>query len=136
MGLFQLGDFTLHSGAKSQWRIDCDRLSDDDIVCLAVMIQQMVGSFRSVEGVPRGGLLLAEALWAFQTTSGPHLIVDDVLTTGDSMEEARAECRLRGYGPGVAAPLPDPVGVVLFARGECPPWVKAVFQTPPDLWEK
>jgi len=66
MNLFQLGDFTLNSGAKSVWKIDCDALSDGDIAALARMVQILVGPFHSVEGIPRGGLRLAESSLAFR----------------------------------------------------------------------
>lgn len=127
--LFQLGNFTLSSGAVSRWKIDCDALSDASIQTLAQMVRQMVGEFSSVEGVPRGGLRLAEALRSHCSgTYFPHLIVDDVLTSGGSMNRAfdRVKSRVK-KDRGV-------VGAVIFARGECPQWVKVVFQCPYQLW--
>ena len=126
MNLFQLGDFTLNSGVKSKWKLECDALTDDDIETLAEMIRQMVGPFSSVEGVPRGGLRLAAALQPFATLHGPHLIVDDVLTTGGSMERRKTEL---GSTKGTKT-----VGAVVFARGQCPWWIKPLFQCPLELW--
>lgn len=123
MNLFQLGDFTLNSGAKSRWKLECDALSDKDIECLALMIKQLVGQFSSVEGVPRGGLRLAAALEPHRDLAGPHLIVDDVLTTGGSMERALLKHEKSKR-----------IGAVIFARGQCPLWVKAVFQMPEGFW--
>jgi hypothetical protein len=136
MDLFQLGDFTLNSGAKSRWKLECDALTPGDIEALAEMVRQMVGAFSSVEGVPRGGLRLAEALKPFAGISGPHLIVDDVLTTGGSMERTRDAYWLRKYGPGSAVKVGDPVGTVIFARGQRLPWVSALFQMPECFWLK
>lgn len=110
--LFQLGEFTLHSGMQSAWKIDCDALTDTDIATLAVMLKEILPAFGSVEGIPHGGLRLAAALAAF-ATGGPILIVDDVLTTGRSMEEQR-----NGR---------DAIGAVIFARAACPKWITPLF---------
>ncbi len=123
MNLFQLGDFTLNSGAKSKWKIDCDAFNLTDWNALAEMIASIVGPFSSVEGIPRGGLLLAECLESRTVRSGIHLIVDDVLTTGGSME------RIRKFHP-------TAIGAVVFARGPCPSWIKVLFQMPEELWIK
>jgi hypothetical protein len=45
-----------------------------------------------------------------------RLIVDDVLTTGTSMEEARKQL---GWD--------DATGIVIFARGRCPDWILPIF---------
>ena len=126
MNLFQLGDFTLNSGAKSRWKLECDALADADISALAEMIRQMVGPFGFVQGVPRGGLRLAEALAPFVSLTGTMLLVDDVMTTGGSMERARAAYEH----------VPDNriIGAVIFARGQRPHWIKALFQMPECFW--
>lgn len=112
--LFQAGQIELHSGAKTNWKIECDALSDSEIDTLALMLSEILPAFGSVEGVPRGGDRLAKAMLRYCTT-GPLLIVDDVLTTGNSMAAHRA-FRKRT------------IGAVLFARGQCPPWVVPLFQ--------
>lgn len=126
MNLFQLGNFTLASGASSRWKLECDALTDDDIATLAEMIRQMVGPFSSVFGVPRGGLRLAKALERYQELNGPLLIVDDVLTTGGS---------IRKYYDDLGS-KESFVGAVIFARGQCPAWVKPLFQLPECFWLK
>ncbi len=136
--LFQLGDFTLNSGAKSKWKLEADALTDEDIQTLAEMIRQLVGPFRSVEGVPRGGIRLAEALAKYTGLDGAHLIVDDVLTTGGSMDRTRLtynethpEYQLKQYGV-----YGNVKGAVVFARGQCPSWIKSIFQMPECFWIK
>lgn len=127
--LFQIGDFTLNSGVKSKWKIECDNLTDESINCLAEIVCHMVGSFSEVHGVPRGGLRLEAALKPHCTPGGPVLIVDDVLTTGGSMNRlANEKMALPEYRGKKFS------GVVIFARGQCPHWVRAVFQMPDDLW--
>ena len=112
-GLFQFGDFTLHSGQRTDWKIDCDALTDSDIETLAKIISQRF-RFSRVEGVSTGGLRLAKALENYCSLRERLLIVDDVLTTGASMEKQRAGR--------------EATGVVIFARGDCPAWVTALFQ--------
>ncbi len=123
MTLFRLGSFKLHSGGTSNWKIDMDGMDDEDIAMLARLGSKMVGPFDCVNGIPRGGLRLAEALSEYISDDmrAPCLIVDDVLTTGTSMEKARTELLSE------AAPGTKVIGLVAFARGPCPPWVKAVF---------
>jgi len=114
--LFQLGDFVSHNGNVLKWKIECEALNIYDWHCLAHIISHILPSFGLTEGVPRGGLMLAESLRYYIVSPGPLLIVDDVLTTGKSMEEQRA---------GRAA-----LGVVVFARAQCPKWITPVFQMP------
>lgn len=119
-GLFQQGDFTLHGGQETTWKIDCDALTDADVQTLAAMLVERLPSFGSVEGVPTGGLRLADALKASIKPWATHLIVDDVITTGGSMEAVRKGRKA--------------IGAVLFARGPCPSWVTPLFSmsaTPP-----
>lgn len=130
MNLFQLGDFTLNSGRKSRLKIECDAWTAADVDCLAFLIAKRVGPFGSVEGVPRGGLRLADALAQYEEHGDgiPHLIVDDVLTTGGSMERLLAARNREGKTYRV-------MGAVVFARGNPLPWVKALFPLPQELWD-
>lgn len=119
-GLFRLAAVTLHSGKVSDWKIDCDALDDEDMRCVATLLTRQLPAFGAVEGVPRGGLRLADAIRPFQT-SGPLLIVDDVLTTGGSMEVYRRELMRRG----------DQLvlGAVIFSRADFMlSWVTALFR--------
>lgn len=117
MSLFRLGDFTLASGAKSRWKIDCDALTPGDWEALAAMAADVLPPFGEVEGVPTGGEPFARALRKYRTRDGldPLLIAEDVLTTGASMERCRGG-------------LADAVGVCVFARGPCPAWVTPLFR--------
>lgn len=124
MTLFQLGDFVLNSGARSSFKLECDALTDEDWAGLAKMVHIMVGEFQDVLGVPRGGLPLARHLRQYCGKNGPTLLVDDVLTTGGSMERLRPE---------ISAPV---LGAVVFARGPCPRWIRPLLQLPPPLWVK
>jgi orotate phosphoribosyltransferase len=117
MPLFVYGEFTAHSGERLPWKIDCDALTEDDLWALAQIIADRVGRFGRVEGVPTGGLRLAAFLRRHKASDGPLLIVDDVLTTGASMEQQRAGR--------------EAVGAVIFARGTCPSWVSPLLVAPP-----
>lgn len=114
--LFVKQDWVMHSGGTAHYKIDCDALTDNDVKTIAFIISQK-GKFSEVYGVPRGGTRLQHALEKYRTPGGIRLIVDDVLTTGRSMEEARQ-----------TKDWPDAVGVVIFARNMCPDWIKPIFQ--------
>lgn len=113
MSLFQFGWFASHSKFQLPWKLDLESLGDDDWGSIAKLIAWKF-AFRDVYGVPKGGILLAQALRPYREPGYPLLIVDDVLTTGKSMEEARALL------PASADPV---IGVVVVARGRCPNWV-------------
>lgn len=125
-GLFQAGDFHLHSGGRSRFKIDCDALSDDDLRVLAEIVASRF-SFSAVTGIPAGGLRFAQHLKRLTPEPNrnadalklPILLVDDVWTTGASMREARDKMEPR---------LPV-VGIVIFARGEVERWVHPLFTT-------
>ncbi len=122
--MFKWDKFTSHSGLELFWKICCDSLTDEDWACIAELIASKV-KFRRVVGIPAGGLKLAEKLaehaheLRLGNTDSPVLIVDDVLTTGDSFREARSKLKDEGEA--------NVVGVVLYARGPCPWWVTPVF---------
>lgn len=114
MNLFQLGNFTLHSGAKSDWKIECDALTAEDWEALARIAVERIPPFGKVEGVPRGGFPFQDALSKYATPGLETLLIaEDVTTTGDSMEKTR-----NGR---------DAIGVVVFCRGHCPEWVIPLF---------
>lgn len=121
--IFQVGSFTLASGAKSNWKIECGSLTKADWAGLAAMAAEILPPFREVRGVPRGGVPFADALRRY-VTQGPVLVAEDVVTTGGSMERfAAAEC---GNWPG----SPERIGVCVFARGPVPDWVTPLFRMP------
>lgn len=116
--LFQQKNITLHSGVKSDFKIECDILTDSDIETLAYLISQKF-EFSYVYGIPNGGIRLKEALSKYcdPKHTNKRLLVDDVLTTGGSMEDWK-----RSFD---GVPVQ---GVVIFARGKCPDWVTPIFQ--------
>lgn len=109
--LFQLGDFTLHSGAKSKFKIECDALAGS-WEALAWLISEQV-KFSSVSGVVSNGVDLAMELQKYRS-EGPHLVVDDVLTTGASILEEMGK-------------HPGSIGYVVFARGPLLNGVRALM---------
>jgi hypothetical protein len=114
MGLFNYGLYDLHSGGTSKYKIDCDFHSMEDLEGFATLAKDFIPKFGAVVGIPRGGLRFASCLEQY-VTEGPTLIIDDVLTTGGSMEEARKQ-------------YPHAIGLVIYARIIPPPWVKAIFR--------
>lgn len=114
--LFQRGIFTLASGQRSSWKVECDALTAEDWATLAAMAMEIFPDlhFRNVVGVPRGGIPFAEAFAQYATT-GPTLVVDDVFTTGGSLAAVRAQ-------------HPGSLGLVAFARGPVPEGILALWQ--------
>ncbi len=118
--LFELRRTTLSSGIVGGWRINFELLLDADVLTFATLIEQRVGLFGKVEGVPTGGDRLGECLrrW-LHPTSDVLLIVDDVLTTGGSIRRQRNGRKA--------------VGWVVFDRSkefgmERPRWVQALWR--------
>lgn len=122
MNLFQSGDFWLHSGDFSSWKIDCDALSDSDLATLAAVAVRNLVPFYGVAGIPSGGLRFAGALESFvDKHASRFLIVDDVLTTGASMSAWMRKLEEDGCAV---------TGLVIFARKQPPIGVEAIFKLP------
>lgn len=116
--LFIKQDFISHSGLSLPFKIDCDALSDTDMETIAFMFTEILDPFSRVYGIATGGTRLRTALEPYQTMDNkdPFLIVDDVFTTGASMEEAR------GNNPKLPV-----IGAVIFARAQTPDWITPLF---------
>jgi|TARA_Y100000310_G_scaffold342991_1_gene448626 hypothetical protein len=123
MPLFLRQNITLHSGQKSDFKIECEALTGEDLDTLAYLISKRF-RFKRVIGIIRGGMRLMLALEKYISQDSPEenlpvLIVDDVLTTGGSMEDAKKK-------------LGEPcIGVVIYSRGKCSGWVHPIFQ----MWD-
>lgn len=121
--LFQLSaPRKLHSGSISYWKVECDALTDEELEWFAKAISVTVEPFGWVIGVPTGGDRIAEKLERYCTTgSKTMLIVDDVLTTGNSMESFRKD---------VQEQYPDVniVGATMFNRtGIYIDWIRSIW---------
>ena len=120
MSLFIRGMINLHSGGTSDFKIECDALTDEYLETLAYLGSRIVGEFSSVEGVPMGGLRFAEYMKKYASTKGPLLIVDDVMTTGNSMWNHKGDR--------------DAKGLVIFDRWGFPSgWISSILQLNPSL---
>ena len=120
--LFKSVEFKSHSGLELKWKIECDALSDPEWFTISQMIMEITSPFKEAIGIPRGGTKLGNLLNQYGTgkKEDPILLVDDVLTTGESMKEFKTKRQWR-----------EPkkyIGWVVFARTKCPDWVSALFQ--------
>tara|TARA_R100000234_G_scaffold120062_1_gene105180 strand:+ start:1324 stop:1722 length:399 start_codon:yes stop_codon:yes gene_type:complete len=121
--LFTEQDFIGHSGDELHWKIECDALFPNEWKCIARMIFEIeTRPFQAAIGIPRGGVELSRWLneYSTQNAEHPYLIIDDVLTTGGSMDEFR-EKNFKEK---------ESFGWVVFARKQPQPWVNALFQMP------
>ena len=122
--LFKAESFVSHSGLDLNWKIECDALSDPEWFTISQMIMEVSPPFREAHGIPRGGVKLGNLLNAHGTgkKEDPICIVDDVLTTGESMIEFK---RIKQWR--------EPkkyIGWVVFSRSTPPDWVNVLFQMP------
>ena len=122
--LFQSVDFKSHSGLELKWKIECDAISDPEWFTISQMIMEISPPFKEAVGIPRGGTKLGGLLNQYGTgkREDPICIVDDVLTTGGSMEEFKIKRQWRNPT--------DYIGWVVFARIKTPKWITALFQMP------
>ena len=88
------------------------------------MIMEITSPFIEAIGIPRGGTKLGSLLNQYGTgkREDPICIVDDVLTTGGSMDEFLQKRQWRNPT--------DYMGWVVFARTKPPKCVTALFQMP------
>ena len=123
--LFQSIDFKSHSGLNLSWKIEMDALSDPEWFTIKKIIMELTPPFKEAVGIPTGGTKLGDLLNEHGTgkEEDPICIVDDVLTTGESMEYFLTQYQ-RNRRPFTA------IGWVVFARGQCPGWVTSLFQMP------
>ena len=133
--IFQYGNFILHSGQKSNFKIDCEQYSEDDFETFARMIASTI-NFDSVFGIPKGGSILQNKLEPYRSSfSRRLLIVDDVYTTGKSMEETKTF--YSNINKGLKLNLWDEIkGVVIYARTETPDWIFPIFKLHANLRNK
>ena len=126
--LFVEEDFKSHAGLDLHWKIEMDALDEEEWKCIARMIMEyQTTPFQAAIGIPRGGLKLSGYLneYSSQTNRDPYLIVDDVLTTGGSMEEYKKE-----YFTNKDKERKDTIGWVVFSRKQPAKWIKTLFQMP------
>jgi hypothetical protein len=122
--IFVKKDFISHSSKQLQWKIDCDALSDEDVETCAWLIAQKIKFFGSVIGIPTGGTRLAYALQKYTSyymRDDRILIVDDVLTIGESMGK-EFDIISKKYPNSIIA------GAVIFARSIPQTWITPLFQ--------
>ena len=90
MDLFQKCDFISHAGLHLKWKIEMDALSDAEWdTCATMIMEYQKRPFYKAEGIPRGGVKLANAFnkYASGDPSDQVLICDDVYTTGTSFRD-------------------------------------------------
>lgn len=128
--LFVQKEWKMHSGGKSEYKIECDALTHTSLMTLGKLAIDLVNHpIRSVYGVPTGGEAFAEAIkeQVELVDAGIDLIVDDVLTTGNSMNEARKQADILGFE--------EVRGIVIFSRTTMvPTWVLPIFQQTTRQW--
>lgn len=117
MTLFKNGLFKFHSGSISRHKIDCDDLTSEDLYTLVQLVKERF-SYKRVIGIPQGGMKFANVLNEFiDLNSNTVLLVDDVLTTGNSMREWRKKIDNEFVA-----------GIVIFAWIQPEDWIYPIFR--------
>lgn len=125
INLFQSGEYRLHSGELSDYKLECDALTWEDLETLALIASKAL-VWKDVWPIPTGGTPFAASLKKYNTgeATDPLLIVDDVYTTGESMLKVGETALNEGH---------EIQGLVIFARRTPLWWVKALFQLTEDF---
>lgn len=122
--MFKWKSFKSHAGKSLKWKIECDNLSEEDIECLAKLIYTKY-SYECISHPPTNSANVIDLINKLERHKSfnadyDYLIVDDVLTTGKSMNDIYEHLHT-DYGYKIK-------GVVIFARSECPGWITPIFQ--------
>lgn len=134
-GVFQLGAFTFSSGIRSPFKFECDDLSDDEMHAIARVGSHQVCDFGRLVPVPKGksaspidnAKRLAGAMQRYaRPDCGVTLIVDDVWTTGGSMEACCADVMHQSAGAST-------VGFVIYAYQQPASWVTSFLTLSPTV---
>jgi hypothetical protein len=119
--IFSKGDYSIHNGRVTPWRIIPSSFSDEDWECFAQLIAERFPNFEKVIGVSQFGVKLESHLSQYSTHGG-LLIVDDVLYP-ETMNKMRLYFRTRKKYVNY-----DIQGFTVFARVPCPSWIRALWQ--------
>lgn len=124
--MFKFKNFKSHTGKLLSWKIECNDLSKDDIKCITNVIIHRI-SYQHVLCPPTKSKQLRRLIALLKhhaTKEGryAYLIIDDVLTTGKSMEQEYQFLQNHGIEKRLIT------GIVIFARNECPHWITPIFQ--------
>jgi adenine/guanine phosphoribosyltransferase-like PRPP-binding protein len=112
----------LHSKEYSNYKIECDSLTDDDwyglsMIAKEILPSQLTSNLKDIIGIPKGGLPFAKAckeVFTINEDNKYFLIVDDVYTTGNSFKPYA-----KAYG----------IGLVAFARKRIKSdWIYPIFE--------
>lgn len=127
--LIESGKFTLSSGQETAWRFNEEGLSDETLDALAKIVCRtwIVGLADQIVPAEHGGIRFANALRykhaKIENGRKQHtLVVDDVFTSGRSMERERLKYE-------------EPViGLVILERKPSPTWVYPIFTVNNLFW--
>jgi orotate phosphoribosyltransferase len=129
MSFLKYGQFKGASGKILDWKIECDAFDLDDWIAAAKMAQKIIGPYRAVYGVPRGGVPFAAALASFVDPQAHSiLVVDDVWTTGKSLYEYVNTI------PGLKPSYDAWKGLVVYSRNPMPSRIQSIFQVNAGLF--
>ncbi len=129
--LFIKKRFKMHAGGMSDFKLECDALTEKDYDTLAFLISRKI-SFKKAYGVPSGGLIFAEKLNQYKDENSNNiLIAEDVVTTGKSMEDFKQKL----IKEDASLTNANIFGITAFSRGPLPFWVRSVFNLDSLFWQ-
>lgn len=133
MPLFQSGDFLLHSGQHSAWKLECEAITLDEMKVIAKLLAERLPAFSRTVSVSEDSnnpaTILRGCLAQYaEETNKTLIVVDDVFTTGSTMSSAR-----RKLQESYVYSQYNIMGAVIFAREPIFDWIIPLFTLSPVI---
>ena len=115
--MFRLGEYKSRSGRMLPYKVECNDLTYEDMIAIADHIKRNY-EFGAIYAMSENMIPITKMLKEHMSCHRTILVLDDVLTTGETFKTFKNTYKGKF----------DIIGVVIFARGKCPSWVKPIWR--------